>query len=171
MQDSIINLFDAKSYKELSYRVLNPIKFDATKRYPVILSLHGAGGKGSDNLTQIKDSKWVTCLAKNQVRVDYPAYIIAPQTTKLWDDNDLSKIKKIIKNLPSVDMKRIYVLGHSMGGHRTYVFIQLDPSYFAATAPSAGSGLPETEDFMDVLKIKDIPIWAFHGNIDPKCPY
>lgn len=68
-------------------------------------------------------------------------------------------------------MKRIYVLGHSMGGHGSYRFIQFDPTFFAAAAPSAGSGLPETEDFIDVNKIKNIPIWAFHGDKDTKCPY
>src|SRR5210317_750709 len=57
-----------------------------------------------------------------------------------------------------------------MGGHGTYIFIQLDPSYFAAAAPSAGSGLKRTEDFIDASKIKDLPIWAFHGDKDGVCP-
>jgi len=38
--------------------------------------------------------------------------------------------------------------------------IQSDPDYFAAGG----------EDFLDVSKIKDIPIWAFHGNQDKVCP-
>jgi len=57
-----------------------------------------------------------------------------------------------------------------MGGHGTYIFIQLDPDYFAAAAPSAGSGLRRTEDFIDPAKIKDVPIWAFHGDKDGVCP-
>lgn len=170
-QDSISNLFEAINFKELPYRLLKPINFTKEKIYPVIVSLHGAGGKGFDNIKQIKDSKWVSYLAKKEVRLDYPAYIIAPQTTELWNETDLSKIKEIINNLPSADARRIYVMGHSMGGRGTYQFIQFDPHYFAAAAPSAGSGLPETEDFIDVPKIKDIPIWAFHGDLDPKCPY
>ncbi len=58
-----------------------------------------------------------------------------------WDAEHFRKIKAFIKTPPSVDMDRIYILGHSMGGHGTYIFIQLDPAYFAAAAPSAGSGL------------------------------
>lgn len=171
MQDSILNVFDANVYKELHYRLLKPINLDPQKKYPVIVSLHGAGGRGTDNAKQIKDSKWVNYLAKNEIRLKYPTYIIAPQTTELWNETDLSKIKEIIQNLPSADRNRIYVMGHSMGGHGTYRFIQFDTHYFAAAAPSAGSGLPETEDFIDVSKIKNIPIWAFHGDEDPKCPY
>ena len=58
-------------------------------------------------------------------------------------------------------MKRIYVLGHSMGGGGTYTFIQSDPNYFAAAAPSAGGG-----GDVDVSVIKDIPIWIFYGDKD-----
>jgi predicted peptidase len=57
-----------------------------------------------------------------------------------------------------------------MGGHGTYILIQIDPGYFAAAAPSAGSGLPETEEFIDAAVIVDIPIWAFHGDQDNVCP-
>ena len=69
-----------------------------------------------------------------------------------------------------VDAERKSISGHSMGGHGTYIFIQLDPDYFAAAAPSAGSGLKTTRDFIDPAKIKRIPIWAFHGDKDRVCP-
>ena len=62
------------------------------------------------------------------------------------------------------------MMGHSMGGHGTYIFIQIDPDYFAAAAPSAGSGLRRTEPFITPETILDIPIWAFHGDQDGTCP-
>lgn len=170
-QDSIANLFDNLKAGELPYRLLKPLNFNAKKKYPVILSLHGAGGKGTDNVKQITDSKWIKYLTSEEIRKDYSCYIVAPQSTGLWSEEQLALLKTVIKELPSVDMKRVYVLGHSMGGHGSYRFIQFDPAFFAAAAPSAGSGLPETEDFIDVNKIKHIPIWAFHGDKDPKCPY
>lgn len=58
-----------------------------------------------------------------------------------------------------------------MGGHGTHVFLQIDPHYFAAAAPSAGTGLPQTEEFIDASVIKDVPIWAFHGDLDKVCPF
>lgn len=58
-QVSIFNLFEANFYKGLPYQLLNPINFDAKKRYPVVFSLDGAGEKGTDNSKQIKDIlKW-----------------------------------------------------------------------------------------------------------------
>jgi predicted peptidase len=56
------------------------------------------------------------------------------------------------------DMSRIYVLGHSMGGMGTYLFIRSDPSKTRDIPVWALS---------DVASIKDIPIWAFHGDQEP----
>ena len=169
--DTVVNLLEAHIYKTMPYRLLKPINFNSNGKFPIIISLHGAGGRGSDNVKQIKDSKWINCMAKEEIRKDYPCYLFVPQSNELGNEDHPSKYKEIIRQLPSVDTKRIYILGHSMGGHGTYKFIQLDPHYFAAAAPSAGSGLPETEYFIDVTVIKHIPIWVFHGDADKRCPY
>ncbi len=66
----------------------------------------------------------------------------------------------------SVDEDRVYVLGHSMGGHGSWNAIWQDPDRFAAAIPSAG-GLPP---WKDPAKFKDVPIWAFHGDVDPTVP-
>ncbi|MEO0414630.1 MAG: dienelactone hydrolase family protein, partial [Verrucomicrobiota bacterium] len=96
--------------------------------------------------------------------------VVAPQAPGLWNAEQLTIIQSLIATLPSVDMSRIYIMGHSMGGHGTYIYIQLAPTYFAAAAPSAGSGLKSSEKFIDSKKIVDIPIWAFHGDKDGVCP-
>ena len=49
------------------------------------------------------------------------------------------------------DPRRQGIFGHSMGGHGTYIFIQLAPEYFAAAAPSAGTGLRRTQPFIDAF--------------------
>jgi len=163
-----VKLYEPRIYNDMPYRIMKPINFDPNKNYPVIVSLHGGGGTGSDNLKQLRD--WNKVLAEEQRRKSYPSYILAPQSQGKWDSTHLQNIKDIIKTLPSVDMNRIYILGHSMGGEGTYRIIQSDPDYFAAAAPSAGSGLARSEDFIDASIIKDIPIWAFHGDQDKVCP-
>ncbi|MDV6031504.1 MAG: prolyl oligopeptidase family serine peptidase [Phycisphaera sp. RhM] len=161
-------LYEPRVFDGMPVRVMKPLGFDSNKNYPVIVSLHGAGGKGTNNQKQLKD--WNRQLAESQRRKDFPCYVVAPQAAELWDSDDLKNVKTLIAQLPSVDMNRIYVMGHSMGGHGTYIFIQLDPDFFAAAAPSAGSGLKRTEDFIDPMKIKNVPIWAFHGDQDGVCP-
>ena len=161
-------LYEPLVFEGMPCRVMKPLWFDSKNSYPVIVSLHGAGGKGTNNNKQLKD--WNRQLAEPQRRKDFPCYVVAPQAAGLWNAEHFGKLKALIKTLPSVDMDRIYILGHSMGGHGTYIFIQLEPNYFAAAAPSAGSGLRRTEDFIDAAKIKDVPIWAFHGDKDGVCP-
>jgi predicted peptidase len=148
---------------------MKPLGYDSKKTYPVIISLHGAGGRGNDNRKQLK--QWNQQLAEEKVRKEYPCYVLAPQSKGLWNKQQFEAVKEIVKAIPSVDMKRIYILGHSMGGHGTYIFIQIEPTYFAAAAPSAGSGLKKTEAFIDPKIIKNVPIWAFHGDKDGVCPY
>lgn len=61
----------------------------------------------------------------------------------------------------NIDTKRIYITGLSMGGFGTWEFIGRKPNLFAAAVPMAGYSDPSTVD-----KIKHIPIWIFHGDID-----
>jgi predicted peptidase len=161
-------VYEPQVFEGMPFRVMKPLGFDAKRSYPVILSLHGGGGKGTDNKKQLKD--WNRQLAEKKRRKDFPCYVVAPQAPGLWNAEHLKKIQALIRTLPSVETDRIYSLGHSMGGHGTYIFIQLDPGYFAAAAPSAGSGLKRTEEFIFPAKIKDVPIWAFHGDKDGVCP-
>ena len=167
-QDRWQDLYQPQVFQGMPVRVMHPIDFDPNQSYPVIVSLHGAGGKGTNNNKQLKD--WNKQLADSARRKAHPCYVVAPQAPELWDKEDLSRIQSLIKELPGVDSDRIYVLGHSMGGHGTYIFIQLAPHYFAAAAPSAGSGLRRTEKFIDAEKIRNISIWAFHGDNDRVCP-
>ena len=167
-EESWQDLYKPSAFDDMHCRIMTPPSFDPEQKYPVIVSLHGAGGKGTNNKKQLKD--WNLQLTDKQIRKNFPCYVVAPQVDQLWNSDHLQKIKSIIDTLPSTDMDRIYILGHSMGGHGTYIFTQLDPDFFAAAAPSAGSGLRRTEPFIDPEKIKDLPIWAFHGDKDGVCP-
>ena len=163
-------LHELKTQNGMPYRLLKPLNYNpkAPKvRYPVVVSLHGSGGSGTDKLRQMQVGPDI--LAQDQYRKDYPCYILAPQMQESWDLQHLKAVKEIIDDLPSVDRRRIYVMGHSKGGFGTYLFIEADPTYFAAAVPLAGSGSVRGRE-IDASKIKDVPIWAFHGDQDTKCP-
>lgn len=167
----VIELYEAHTINNMPYRLLRPLNFDSTQKYPVIVSLHGKGGTGTDNVRQLQQLPGI--LAEEKNRKDYPCYVLAPQSEKLWNAESLVNLKKVISDLPSVDHDRIYMTGHSMGGLGVYLLAQLDPGYFAAAAPAAGSGLGKGESFINeslAKDLKDLPIWAFHGNKDTKCP-
>jgi len=164
-----IDSYEPHADEEMPYRLMRPIAFDDSNLYPVIVSLHGGAGRGTDNRRQLR--VWTRHLADEARRKQYPSYVLAPQSTRLWDGVHLEKIKAIVASLPSADLDRVYVLGHSMGGHGSFVLLQLDPGYFAAAAPSAGTGRGQDEEFIDASVINDVPIWAFHGDGDTVAPH
>jgi predicted peptidase len=60
-----------------------------------------------------------------------------------------------------VDPKRQYLTGLSMGGMGTWSIATAMPDRFAAIVPICGRGDPK-----QAAKLKDLPIWAFHGDAD-----
>ena len=168
-EQSWMRLYEPHGDEEMPYRLMQPFAPEEGKLYPVIVSLHGGAGRGTDNRRQLR--VWTRLLADEARRRRFPSYVLAPQSERLWDAVHLNKIKAIVSKLPAADQDRVYVLGHSMGGHGSFILLQIDPTYFAAAAPSAGTGRTMDEEFIDASLIKDVPIWAFHGNRDQVCPY
>ncbi|MGC3977920.1 MAG: hypothetical protein QM751_06610 [Paludibacteraceae bacterium] len=61
----------------LRYQVLFPENYDKTRSYPLVLVLHGAGERGSDNEKQMA---YGTSLFTNpQNRKEHPSIVIFPQ--------------------------------------------------------------------------------------------
>ncbi len=163
----------------LNYRLLFP-DYNPSRKYPLVIFLHGMGERGNDNTSQLK---WgVMNFATDQNMKMYPSFVIAPQcpVTDEWSHN-LSKgstefslnptpskpmellislIEKTIKNLP-IDTNRIYITGLSMGGMGTFDIIERYSNLFAAAVPVCGGG-----DISKANSIKHIPIWIFHGAED-----
>jgi predicted peptidase len=169
----------ADGANKLPYRLLKPVKVEEDMKYPLVIFLHGAGERGSDNEKQLVHG--VPRFASVENRQKHPCFLIAPQCPegKKWVEVDwsadthtqpkdpgevgrltLALIEKAMKDLP-VDPKRVYLTGLSMGGYGTWDFVARRPELFAAAAPVCGGA-----DEATATKIKDIPIWAFHGAKD-----
>ena len=78
--------FTARDGYQLNYRVLYPRDYNPAQKYPVILFLHGAGERGSDNEAQLVHGGDMFASFENQTK--YPAIIIAPQcpAEKTWSE-------------------------------------------------------------------------------------
>ena len=132
-----------------------------------MLALHGMGERGTDNNLQLTANKMATCWAELAVQSKNPCYVIAPQcpTTSGWADNPVySVLMNLVESTLAtynIDKDRVYITGLSMGGNGTWNAICLRPDLFAAAVPIAGWG-----NNAKAPVIKNIPIWAFHGQID-----
>jgi len=61
----------------IQYRILYPEKIKTGKKYPLVLFLHGAGERGSDNKRQLTHGAHLFLNVQNQKK--YPAIVVFPQ--------------------------------------------------------------------------------------------
>ncbi len=113
------------------YAILYPKEYKPNKRYALILSLHGAGVEASGLVECFKPKDW--------------AFVVCPTNRRPfgfdWQDwgrlDALEVLSRCLKELP-LDPDRVYLTGHSMGGHGTWHIGLAHPDRFAAIAPEAG---------------------------------
>jgi predicted peptidase len=182
--DDLSDMLEKTTYKDaagkvLRYRLLKPDSYDPKKSYPLVVFLHGAGERGDDNAKQLIHG--VAEFAKPENRKLYPCFLVAPQCPagQKWSDVDWGADSHKMPQEPSeparlvleliasmqkdytVDKKRIYITGLSMGGFGTWDLIARKPDLFAAAVPVCGGG-----DEATATTIAKLPIWAFHGAKD-----
>ena len=68
------------------------------------------------------------------------------------------------------DANRFYVMGLSMGGQATWKVTEKYASKVAAAVPICGSRINDNT-FEDATKMKDVPIWMYHGTADQTIPF
>jgi predicted peptidase len=170
----------------LPYRLLLPENYDAKKKYPLILFLHGRGESGTDNELQLTHG--AKLFLRDSIRKKYPAIIVFPQcrVTSYWSNvdikedgagkrvfnfspkgaptKDMALAEKLLKQMQkdfSINNKQIYVMGLSMGGMGTFEIVRRNPKLFAAAMPICGGANPST-----AKQLRKTNWWIFHGAKD-----
>lgn len=140
-------------------------KKQTAKKLPLLITLHGAGGKTWTIQEQLKRSSRVKglSLAENAAK---QLMLVEPNSYESWNPKTLNiMLDYLLETYPQIDTTRIYLMGHSMDGRGTYDWICAFPERFAAAAPCGFSGVT-TED--DINSIANMPIWAMVGGDDSK---
>ena len=181
-KNSVTAVFKSSTGTSLPYRMYVPADYDPTKSYPLVLSFHGAGERGTDNTHIFRGGSIMQRLLHPNERKEHPCIILAPQCNPSsqwvlspWDPGtyDHSKIQKspymaaaeelleqVLENY-SVDQSRLYVSGISMGGFGTWDIISRNPDKFAAAIPICGG-----TDASYLEGLKGFPIRTFHAADD-----
>ena len=178
------SLMEARSIKltgtTMYYRLFKPKNYDATKKYPVVVCLHGVGERGTDNKAQVDREDLAHPWIEDSIQARVPHFIMVPQapTDSSWGGSrtgggtglgstgqGIIDILEGMKKEFSVDSNRFYVTGLSMGGGGTYNLLKGKPGYFAAAAPCAAGG-----DTAAITAIAKTPLWHHHGSLDGNPP-
>jgi dipeptidyl aminopeptidase/acylaminoacyl peptidase len=158
-----------KSKQGLNYQLYGDPTWDGTKRYPLVIWLHGSGQSGSDNTSQMGGATGVFTKPENQQ--EHACFMLAPQCPDAsigWKKEVAQKLMALIADLVEklpIDQTRLYLTGSSMGGSGTWSTLAKWPDVFACGVVLCGSGDPKTAE-----TIKNVPIWVFHGDKDDMVP-
>jgi len=188
VEDSII--YTGGEYRDhaFKYRLLLPVDHDpkvapSGKSWPLILFLHGAGERGSDNTRQLKYLPEQMAIPEYYEK--HRAFVLAPQCPldRTWSAIDMRTLTVSSSTEPApearavlllldevmekhpIDRHRVYLTGLSMGGYGAWDLAARCPERWAAVVPICGGGDPATAS-----RMKDLPIWAFQGAKDPVVP-
>lgn len=152
----------------IEYLLYLPADYDPLQKYPFMLFLHGRG-ESDGPLSLVK--KWGPPRLVDEGR--QMPYIIAspqcpPRPVSWRQQGEQLKLISLLSHLEknySIDQGRMYLTGLSMGGYGSWRLAADHPGKFAAVAPICGKGDPR-----DGPKLKDLPIWAWHGSDDKAVP-
>jgi len=113
------------------YAILPPKDYNAQRKYSLILTLHGAGVEASGLVDCYGQKEWT--------------FVVAPTNRRRfgfdwqdWGRLDGLEVLDLVKKTFPIDTNRVYLTGHSMGGHGTWHIALTHPDLFAAAAPLAG---------------------------------
>lgn len=163
----------------LPYRLFVPTGYDASRKYPLILWLHGGTGRGNDNVKQLGGQNqlathfWIS----DSVQSKFPVFVMVPQcpSGQIWAEPEfntpsdwlkltIAALAKVQKSF-SIDPDRIYVGGQSMGGDGVWSLLQNYPEIWAAAIIMSAY-----DNFTEPAAIARIPLWVFQGDADASVP-
>ena len=161
----------------MQYRLFVPPGYDAAKKYPIVLWLHGANGRGSDNLLQISGGNYLGThvWTSPEIQAKDPVFVLAPQVenTKTWSRPHVNtrapvslrlalEILDAIEKEYSIDRDREYIAGQSMGGEGLWAALATAHGRFAAAIVLCSDGFDD-----QVAPDAKVPVWIFQGDADP----
>jgi hypothetical protein len=155
--------------KDFRCGVYIPPTYDTSKKYPLVIYLHG-----KDDTTTV-ELPWYN----EPAVLSDPCIVLSPKCpsseTRDWGNSLLPILSpmmektfemiKLVREKYKIDEDRIYIYGISMGAYGTYNAIQTHPGFFAGGYAVCGWGNPKMAD-----QLSKIPFWIFHGEKDDAVP-
>jgi len=167
---------------ERKYQIWVPAAYDASRKWPAILFLHGSGERGSDGVKQT-----TVGLGPALSKIDAQAIVVFPQCPE--NDRWVGPVPRKIaiaaldaaEHAFAIDRNRVALTGMSMGGAGVWYLAAQHPKRWSAIAPVCGyvhhpPSLPELSDTTSetfdqfAKRLPRVPIWIFHGSDDTVVP-
>ena len=148
-----------------SYLLFTPTNYDPSRKYKLLLALHGASKRSEGAYAATRDDVQQLC----------DCFVLMPMAPpyQAWANMEgsleaLAMAMDLIAGMRrtySIDERRIYVTGHSMGAVGTFAALAHYPETFAAGVAVNGNWFPA-----DAAKFRNQKLWVFHGDKDKIFP-
>lgn len=159
----------AASGVTLPYRLFSP-DVVAGQTYPLVVTLHGHGESGTDNLAQIAGNQISVAFADPAAQERHPAFVLSPQAARAnpgaggwwgasWQAAVVELVERTIAENPAIDPGRVYLAGLSMGSYGSWAMLPQHTDLFTAAILTCGGG----DEATAVAALGDFPIWALHS--------
>jgi hypothetical protein len=158
-----------------NYLIYTPPNYDEINNpSPLLVSLMGGGEIGEDLQVFLQNNAnrspaWL--IDRGDWPDDYPFVVVTPQlprdeeianpNNQRWPTQLIDEVITHVTNTYNIDGDRIYLTGISLGATACWEYSAKFPQKVAAMIPIAG---PADDSLACILK--DIPIWAMHGEND-----
>lgn len=132
---------------------------------PLVILLHGSGRVGSSLL-----DPWRRLAEKERIVLAAPDSVDRRGWNLAGDGPDFIRdIVEAVSATTDIDPRRVYLFGHSAGGHHALDLALLESEYFAAAAVHAGA-LTSQADMKISLAERKIPLGIWSGTEDRLVP-
>lgn len=148
------------------YTLHVPRSYDPFRPTPLVFGLHGGGRAGKDGKNVVGSGRSAMNFYQQEAErlgwlVVCPTALAAPWASPANDGFVLAVLDEIAC-LFNVDLNRVYLVGHSMGGFGTWHFGPKYAHLWAAISPNAGGGRPNLKTLQDTRT----GVYCYHGADD-----
>ncbi|CAN5256680.1 PHB depolymerase family esterase [soil metagenome] len=164
--------------RERQYLTYVPAALDNSKKYPLVIVLHGGGGNAKQMIefsgfTVLAEKEKIILLYPNGYKKGWNDGRVAPDIKSNTENvDDVKFISTLIDQLSSsllIDTKRIFVTGISNGAMMSLYLAYKIPEKIRAIAPVSGS-IPENISASYQLSVP-VSLLVINGTADGLVPY
>jgi len=175
----VLTFFSGVDDSDQPYALYLPRNYDPARKYPLVVSLHGADSNhrlnmrrvfGRGNLPRETDAEAARYFSALR-NVDFVVACPLARGTMGYQgiaEKDVYDMLADLQRRFSIDPDRIYLTGLSMGGGGALWLGLTRPDLWAAVAAVCPAVPPGTEDLAP--NALNLPVHLFHGEADPIVP-
>lgn len=140
----VLEFKDSITGRTMSYNLFIPKGYDKNKSYPLVQFIADASTVGKGVEAPLKQGYGGIIWATDECQAENPSFVLVPSfsgpdwaVNDKWETSEevdvaFRLLNKVVSNF-SIDKKRIYTTGQSMGGMISFYLNATNPNFFAAS--------------------------------------